>query len=445
MKNTLEAFNTFIDTIYSVNGSTSDSATKTITFQVTDDCCCACTYCYQINKGHKTMTKEVGKAIIDLIFHEREKETGYLVNKKTEGIVLDFIGGEPLMNIDVIDYICTYFLDQCLEKNDPWLTKCRFSIISNGKYYFEPKVQNFLKKFQDFLSFDISIDGPQEIHDACRVYHDGTGNFKDAYAALKHFTEHYDQPASTKITISRDNIYNISKLAKFFVEELNIKDLNANCIFEEEWTYDDAKVFYQELKNIADYMLNREEDDIYFSRFEEHIGRPMLITDNRNYCGGTGSTIAFNPEGIAYPCLRYQESSLGNEQPPLIIGNIKDGLYQRESDKKTIEMLKTITRRSQCSDECFYCVVASGCAWCSAWNYQETGTPNKRSTRICPMHKANVLANYYYWNQYYRKNNIYNRKNIILPKNEALKIISEEEYQMLVNLAQYEGQNKSNK
>jgi hypothetical protein len=50
--------------------------------------------------------------------------------------------------------------------------------------------------------------------------------------------------------------------------------------------------------------------------------------------------------------------------------------------------------------------VAKGCGWCSAYNYEEFGTINKRTTYICIMHKARVLANNYYWNKLYKKLNI---------------------------------------
>ena len=63
--------------------------------------------------------------------------------------------------------------------------------------------------------------------------------------------------------------------------------------------------------------------------------------------------------------------------------------------------LEQITRRSQSTDECYNCPIASGCSWCSAYNYEIYGTPNKRTTFICPMHKARVLANIYYWNKTY--------------------------------------------
>ena len=72
----------------------------------------------------------------------------------------------------------------------------------------------------------------------------------------------------------------------------------------------------------------------------------------------------------------------------------------------------------------------------SAYNYQEFGTPNKRATYICEMHKARSLANVYYWNKYYQKNNIDKKFKMNCPKEWALKIISEDEYKMLLDLSE---------
>ena len=84
---------------------------------------------------------------IDNMINIADKNEGTFINHKTKAIILDFIGGEPLMNIDIIDYVCTYFVEKCVEKNHPWLYTWRASIISNGALYFDPKVQAFLKKF----------------------------------------------------------------------------------------------------------------------------------------------------------------------------------------------------------------------------------------------------------------------------------------------------------
>lgn len=413
-----------------------DLAVKDVTFQVTNDCCCNCSYCYQINKGHSFMSKETGKQIVDLLFKMYDEDNPEMViNKSTQGVILDFIGGEPLMAVDVIDYICSYFLEKCVDLDHPWAKYWMISISSNGALYFDEKVQKFLKKFENFISLNITIDGPKEIHDACRKYYNGEGNFDDALAAYLHYNEHYYNKSGTKVTIARENLKDLNTIIDFFLAQ-GETTINANCVYEVEWNYEDAKIFYDELKKMADKLLKLDIQPMV-ALFRENSFRPMSPENNDNWCGGNGRMLAFNPDGVAYPCLRFMESSLGDSQEPLVIGSAA-GLLVTDKDKENIGKLKGITRRSQSTDECFNCPIAEGCAWCTAWNYQETGSPNKRSTHICAMHKARSLANAYYWNNLYRKHGISKRFKIHLPKEECLKIIDKVEYEKLLNLSKEE-------
>ena len=170
------------------------------------------------------------------------------------------------------------------------------------------------------------------------------------------------------------------------------------------------------------------------SLFTEFKGKPILSTETQNYCGGTSAMLAFDPDGNAYPCLRYMESSLGPDRPPIIIGNT-DGIYNTPEYKAIYDDMQKVTRQSQSTEECICCPVASGCAWCSAWNYQETGSYNKRSTNICWMHRANSLANVHYWNNYYIMHNNPKRLPLYLPRDIANKIIPDEEYDRLYLLS----------
>lgn len=84
------------------------------------------------------------------------------------------------------------------------------------------------------------------------------------------------------------------------------------------------------------------------------------------------------------------------------IGNVHTGLATCQKDKDCVACLNAIDRRTQSTDECFYCPIAEGCSWCSAWNYQKYGTADHRDTNICKTHRGRVLANVYYWNHYYK-------------------------------------------
>lgn len=406
---------------------------KNITFQVTDDCCCQCSYCYQINKSHHFMTKETGKQIIDLLFQMYyEDNPKACINQGTQGFIFEFIGGEPLLNIETIQYICDYYISQCfLTKNYNWLKFWRISMISNGTYYFDEKVQNFLKKYKRFLSFGITIDGPQKIHDLCRIYPDGSGNFNDAYKAFKHYKENYGLP-NTKITLVPENSKNILEIIKFFVNE-GITDIVLTNAYEPYWSEEQAKDFYLELKKVADYLLSLP----FFVNiwcFKEDGYIPLKEDNLDTWCGGTGKMLAFDPSGVIYPCLRYTEVSLGDSQPPLIIGDLKEGIAENEQTKQNLDSLLAINRRTSSDDECFYCPIASSCSYCSAWHYQCFGTADKRSKSCCNLVQAISLANVYYWNKYYQKFKDTKRFKMYLPKEKALKIIPLEEYNCLYSL-----------
>ena len=406
---------------------------RNITLQITDDCCCACTYCYQGHKGKRYMTKETAKACIDLLFKMNQEITDIdaIIHNRTLGIVLDFIGGEPLMNLPIIDYSCEYFMNKCLELNHPWANKWRASMISNGAKYFEADTQAFLKKFDGFVSFGITIDGPKEVHNACRIYHDGTGNFDDAYAAFKDCQKRFGCD-NTKVTISPGNLSLINQIMDFFVNE-GIHQINANPVYEQQWTNEQAAIYYQQLKIMADNILTKYPD-ISTSLFNDFIGHPLPEAELQTWCGGLGMMLAFDPDGKAFPCLRYMESSLGKDQPEIIIGDCWNGIYNTPETQQIYKELTSVTRKSQSTTACFNCPIASGCSYCAAWNYQLYGTVNSRCTYICPMHKARVLANVYYWNKKYQMEGTNKVFEMYLDENSALNFISKDEYHMLLDL-----------
>lgn len=402
-----------------------------ITFQVTDDCCLNCSYCYQKNKLHNMMTKETAKEIVDLLFRMYDEDNNFFViNHHTKGLVLSFIGGEPFMNIETIRFIADYFINECFIRNHIWLTNFRFSISTNGLLYFKPEVQDFLKTYDDFISMTITLDGPKELHDICRVDYDNIGSFDRTFEAWEDWNEK-KKPIDTKVTIAPENLSKINTICDFFISH-GCKMIFANPIFEHEWTIEEGKQYYCLLKELADRLL--KEEDVNCSIFSELCGKPLLSIDTQNWCGGTGSMLAFDPQGNAYPCLRYMPSSLNNEQTPIIIGNTQ-GICTTQKQREIIKDMCSVTRQSQSTEECIDCPIAAGCAWCSAYNYQATGSYNKRVTRICWMHRARSLANVYYWNKYYIKNNMTKRFPLYLPRNIAKQIISNDEYDKLYQLS----------
>lgn len=416
---------------YNREKETNKIQTANVTFQVTDACNLRCTYCYQINKGTHSMPFEVAQKFIDMLLENDENTQQYLDTKTCDAIVIEFIGGEPFLEVDLMDQIMEYFIKRMIETDHPWQYNWRISISSNGTLYFEPKVQAFIKKWMEHLSFNISIDGNKQLHDACRIFPDGTGSYDKSIAAVRHYVDVLGGKMGSKMTLSPANVMYTFDAVKGLIEQ-GYKEINLNCVFEKGWEEKDATILYKQLEQLSDYILeNNLEDELYISMYEENLFHPKDKNDTQNWCGGNGAMISVDWKGDIYPCIRYMESSLGNNIEPIIIGNVNDGIMTNAKCRNCIMTLKGVNRINQSTEECINCPIAEGCAWCQAYNYQDSGDFHHRATYICIMHKARALANCYFWNLYYWKHNENIRFKLWLPDEECLKIISQEELDLL--------------
>lgn len=379
-----------------------------VTFQVTDKCNLRCSYCYQISKKTHTLSFEDAKKFVDILL--AEDENPYYDPKIVHGFVFNFIGGEPLLNIDLIDRITDYVIGSMIRMRHRLLFRTRFSICCNGTLYFSEGFQRYLKKYLDWFSLSISIDGDKKLHDKCRVFPDGSGSYDMAVKAARHYKELTGEFPSTKVTLSPDNVGELFPAVKNLLD-LGYIEVIGNPAFEKGWELEHARTYYQQLRMLADYLFDNNLDDrVYISFFEEQKGgaffQPYDFTkeqDLENWCGGNGRMIAVNHTGRIYPCLRYMEDALGDNVPPIVIGHVDRGLGYTQKQRDVIDELQAIDTRSQSSEECINCPIGKGCSWCQAYNYQDSGCLNHRATYICWMHKARCLSNEYFWNRYYEK------------------------------------------
>ena len=338
------------------------------------------------------MSWETAKTFIDYVLsHENDFPE--------ESVVWDFIGGEPFLEIDLIDKICDYLKEQMFKLNHHWFNSYRFSFSTNGINYHEPKVQKFIEKNRSHLSIGITIDGTEKKHDLNRVYKlTEKGSYKDVVRNIPLWLEQFPN-AGTKVTISSADIPYITE-SVLHLYSLGIHEVNINVVFEDVWKEGDDKLFEEQLMTLADTIIdNGYYQDYACSFFSELIGKPLdPKIDNQNWCGA-GRMLSVDAAGNLYPCTRFAQYSL-REKKAWIIGNINDGI-----DKNKLRPFYTLDRITQSRQECLDCEVASGCAWCQGENYDAADTPTvyQRSTAICKMHKARVRANNYYWNKLYRK------------------------------------------
>ncbi|MBR4534426.1 MAG: radical SAM peptide maturase, CXXX-repeat target family [Bacteroidaceae bacterium] len=362
---------------------------KNITFIVTKDCQLACKYCYLVGKNSKErMSYEIAKLAVDYLLNENR-------NFQEEGVVWDFIGGEPFVEIDLITQICNYIKYVMYDKNHKWFNNYRFNISTNGINYNNDKVQKFIKDNHTHLSIGITIDGTKQKHDLNRIYKNGKGSYDDVVKNIPLWVEQFPNDG-TKVTISNLDIPYI-KESVLHLYNLGIHEVNINCVFENVWNEGDDIKFEQQLIELADSIIDKGLYKAYdCSFFSENIGKPLV--DNGNWCGA-GMMLAIDSSGNFYPCTRFAGYSLRSKKP-IVIGNVWNGI-----DNNKLRPFLTLNRKMQSSQMCIDCEVASGCAWCQGENYDAADTPTiyQRSTAICKMHKAQVRANNYYWNKLYRK------------------------------------------
>lgn len=368
---------------------------KSITFIVTKDCQLACKYCYLVGKNEKErMSFDVAKAAIDYIL---ENESVF----REESVIWDFIGGEPFLEIDLVDKICDYIKTEMFRRNHHWFNSYRFSFSTNGINYDSKKVQDFIEKNRNHLSIGITIDGTKRKHDLNRIWKGNgpeRGSYDDVVRNIPLWLKQFPD-GGTKVTISSADIPYI-KESVMHLYSLGIHEVNINCVFEDVWHEDDDIRFEEQLVSLADAIIDNEYYSDYTCLFfSEHIGKPMdRVMENENWCGA-GRMLSIDAAGNFYPCTRFAQYSLRSKKA-LVIGNVHDGI-----DKNKLRPFLTLDRCTQSKQECIDCEVASGCAWCQGENYDaaDTSTIYQRSTAICKMHKARVRANNYYWNRLFRK------------------------------------------
>lgn len=374
----------------SLSPSFEDGKANNITFCVTEECNLRCKYCYLTHKNSfKKMSFETAKKAVDYFLRERE-----IYNEQS--VVWDFIGGEPFLEIELIDKISDYIKQQMYLTKHPWFDNYMFSFSTNGLLYSTKEVQDYIHKNKRHISIGISVDGNKIKHDMQRVYPDGKGSYDDVVKNvplwLSQFKSH-----GTKATFAHDDLPYL-KDSIIHLWKLGIKEVAANVIFENVWDENDPIIFENQLKDLADYVIENKifEKPGYTVRFfDPQTGLPMSPNRNKNKFCGSGKMVAVDCDGNLFPCIRFTEFSL-DKQKAFAIGNVDTGVI-----KDRIKPFKYLSIEKMNDEECNNCDVASGCMTCTGFCYDDSssGTIFKRAKYNCEMHKANVRAIEYFWNK----------------------------------------------
>ena len=173
-------------------------AKRRVVFIVTQDCQLRCNYCYLVGKNTSgKMTWETAKKIVDFLMSMPVVE---------DEAIFDFIGGEPLLEIDLISKISDYLVEKMESTNHPWLKKYSFRFTTNGLAYSSEKVQNYINKYKDILSVQISIDGTKKKHDLNRVFANGEGSYEKLLPNVKLWVKQFGVKAVAYMVVSHDDL-----------------------------------------------------------------------------------------------------------------------------------------------------------------------------------------------------------------------------------------------
>ncbi len=383
-----------------------------ITINTTEDCNMRCKYCYEINKCAKSINFDKCKKFIDLILLDdnylslKDGEQYNFVNK---GLVIDFIGGDALMNVDICDKTLTYLAFKLnttkTKRAECWRNSWRCSISSNGTLLGEPKVRKFLEKWERNISLGISIDGCPTIHDKNRImaYHGPNGEEVGSMNIIlknwdwyrKHFPK---ESLVTKATCSKDTIPYLYESLVFMHETLGIKFINQNFIMEDTGcTEEDYKILREQMQLCIDYVYEHR-DDLYWSMIDKERYLCNKKEDEEhdfNHSGrcGSGCMPALAIDGKIYPCFRWlphTQQSAG----VMCVGDVEHGFNHSENFKK----VRDGSIRANCTKDpkCIGCEYEPACAYCIGGCYAEHGDFT-RTTHICEITKIQVEYARKYW------------------------------------------------
>lgn len=345
---------------------------KAICLHVAHDCNMSCQYCFGDQgafEGDRTlMSFETGQKAIDFLF----KNSGSRRN-----LEIDFFGGEPLMNFDVVKELVAYGRKHETEQNK----SIRFTITTNGLLLDDAKM-DFINEHMDNVI--LSIDGRPAVNDHMRKTLNGQGTYAVIVKNYKKFIKKRKGLYYVRGTFTRENL-DFSQDVKHLVENgfrnVSIEPVVLNKAISFALQDSDLKRILSEYDKLADLYLDyaKKGKEFAFFHFKIDLEQGPCIIKRLSGCGAGTEYMAISPEGDLYPCHQF----VGNKR--FLIGN----LYEAHCDNKLYDTFNSahIYNKEACR-KCwakFYC---SG--GCHANAFNANGDIRKPYVLGCEMERKRV-------------------------------------------------------
>ena len=327
---------------------------KALCLHIAHDCNLACKYCFaeegEYHGRRALMSFEVGKKALDFLI----ANSGNRVN-----LEVDFFGGEPLMNWDVVKQLVEYGRSREKECNK----KFRFTITTNG-VLLNDEIMDFCNR--EMSNVVLSLDGRKEVNDRMRPFRNGSGSYDLIVPKFQKFAESRGtKDYFVRGTFTRNNLdfsKDVLHFADLGFKKLSIEPVVADPKEPYSIREEDLPKIMEEYDRLAKEFIKREKEGrgFQFFHFMIDLNQGPCVAKRLSGCGSGTEYLAVTPWGDFYPCHQF----VGMED--FLLGNVDEGI----TNTKVRDEFKlcNVYAREKCRD-CFarfYC--SGGCA-ANAYNF----------------------------------------------------------------------------
>ena len=330
---------------------------KALCLHIAHTCNLNCSYCFasqgKYHGERALMSYEVGKRALDFLVEN---------SGTRRNLEVDFFGGEPLMNFDVVKQLVAYARNIEKEKNKNF----RFTLTTNGVLVDDDVIEFSNKEMSNVV---LSLDGRKEVHDRYRVDYAGNGSWEKIVPKFQKFVKarggknYYMRGTFTHA--NPDFLEDIKTMLNLGFSELSMEPVVAASDDPAALTEADKPVVMKQYEDLAKLMLERDKEGKPFTFYHYMIdlkGGPCIYK-RISGCGSGTEYMAVTPWGDLYPCHQF----VGDEKFKL--GDIWSGVNNKKIQDEFASC--NVYAREECRD-CWARLYCSG--GCAANAYHATGS-----------------------------------------------------------------------
>lgn len=321
---------------------------KALCLHIAHDCNLACKYCFaeegEYHGRRALMSFEVGKKALDFLIDN---------SGNRRNLEVDFFGGEPLMNWEVVKQLVKYGRSKEKEYNKNF----RFTLTTNG-VLLNDEIIEFLN--EEMSNVVLSLDGRKEVNDAMRPFRNGKGSYDLIVPKFQKLAQSREQKDYyVRGTFTRNNLDFSNDVIEF--ADLGFKQMSIEpVVTDEKEPYaiqeEDIPKICQEYDKLAKEYIKRKKEGrgFEFFHFMIDLEQGPCVAKRLSGCGSGTEYLAVTPWGDFYPCHQF----VGEEE--FLLGNVEEGITNTEIRDKF--KLCNVYAKDKCKD-CFarfYC--SGGCA-----------------------------------------------------------------------------------